>query len=119
MVPLAFRTPSGWCVVEVLTKFGKESSISCNQIVVQDAATGNIASYHFGISSKAKDINAKQMLKKIYNTEFCESGLGLGIEASNNMEDISFEDQKFLKLMDEKSRKVRERFEIYLPLKDR
>ena len=35
------------------------------------------------------------------------------------MEDISFEDQKFLKLMDEKSRKVGEHFEIPLPLKNR
>ena len=59
------------------------------------------------------------MLENMYNTEFCESRLGLGIEASNNMEDTSFEDQKFLKLMDEKSRKVREHFEIPLPLKDR
>ena len=44
---------------------------------------------------------------------------GLGIEAPNNMEDISFEDQNFLKLMDDKSRKVGEHFETPFPLKDR
>ena len=115
----AFRTPLGRCVVGLLTKFGKESSISCNRIVVQDAATGKIASHHFGISSKVKDIDAKQILEKIYNTEFYESRLGFGIEASSNMEDISFEDQKFLKLMDEKLRKVGEHFDIPLPLKNR
>ena len=59
------------------------------------------------------------MLKNMCNTEFCGSRLGLGIEASSNMEDISFEDQKFLKLMDEKSRKVGEHFGIPLPLKNR
>ena len=107
----AFRTPLGWCVDGLLTKIGKESSIPCTQIVVQDAATGKIASHHFGISSKAKDINSKQMLENIYNTEFCESRLGFGIEVSNNMEDFSFEDQKTLKLMDEKSRKVGKHFE--------
>ena len=114
----AFRTPLGWCVDGPLTKIGKESSIPCTQIVVQDAATGKIASHHFGISSKAKDINSKQMLENIYNTEFCESRLGFGIEVSNNMEDFSFEDQKTLKLMDEKSRKVGKHFEIHLPLKN-
>ena len=36
----AFRAPLGQCVVGLLTKFGRESSISCNQTVVQDAATG-------------------------------------------------------------------------------
>ena len=59
------------------------------------------------------------MLEKIYNTEFYESRLGFGIEASSNMEDISFEDQKLLKLMDEKLRKVGEHFDIPLPLKNR
>ena len=44
---------------------------------------------------------------------------GLGIEASSNMEVISFEEQNFLKLMDEKSRKVGEHFEIPFPLKGR
>ena len=34
----AFRTAFGWCIVGLLTKFGKESSISCNRIVVQDPA---------------------------------------------------------------------------------
>ena len=84
--PFAFRTPLRWCVVGLLVKFGRENSISSNRIVVQGAATGKIASYHFGISSKVKDINAKQMLENIYNTEFCESRLELGIEASNSME---------------------------------
>ena len=56
---------------------------------------------------------------RTYTTEFCESRLGFGVGASSNMEGISFEDQKFLKLMDEKSRKVGEHFEIPLPLKNR
>ena len=58
------------------------------------------------------------MLKNIYNTEFCESRLGLGIEASNNMEDTSLEGQKIWKFMNEKLRKVGEHFEMPLPLKD-
>ena len=103
----------------VLTKFGKESLISCNPVAMQDAAIGKTASHHFGISSKVKDINAKQMLENIYNTEFFESRLGLGIEAPSNMEAISFEDQKILKLMHEKKRKVGEHFEMSLSLKEK
>ena len=80
--PFAFGTPLIWCVVGLSTKFGRENSISCNQNVVQDPATRKISSHHFGISSKVKDINAKQMLENIHNTEFCETRPGLGIEAS-------------------------------------
>ena len=90
--PFAFRTTLRWCVVGLLTKVGREMSISCNRFVVQDAATRKIASHHFGISSKVKNINAKQMLENMKNTEFFESRLGLRIEASNSMEDISFAD---------------------------
>ena len=59
--PFAFRTPLGWCVVELLTKLGRESSVSCNWIVVKDPLTRKTAFHHFGMSSKVKDINAKQM----------------------------------------------------------
>ena len=55
---------------------------------------------------------------RIYTTQSFVNQ-GLGTEASSNMEDISFEDQNFLKLMDEKSRKVGEYFEIPFPQKDR
>ena len=59
------------------------------------------------------------MLENIYNIEFCESRLELGIEVSNKIENMSFEDQEFLKLIDEKLKKVGEHFEISLPMKDR
>ena len=73
----------------VLTKLGKESSICGNQIVVHDAAKRNMASHHFGISCKVKDISSRQMLENMYNTEFCESRIKTGIGESNNMKDIS------------------------------
>ena len=118
--PFAFRTPLEWSVVGLLTREswqGKFNLLQSNCCTRCSCKKNSIPS--FGISSKVKDINAKQMLENMYNTEFCESRLRLGIEASNNMEDISFEDQKFLILVDEKLRKVGEHFEIPLPLRDR
>ena len=64
----------------VLTKLGKESSICGNQIVVHDAAKRNMASHHFGISCKVKDISSRQMLENMYNTEFCKSRIKTGLE---------------------------------------
>ena len=69
--PFAFRTPLGWCVIGLLTKLGKESSIPCNQIVVQDAATRKMVPHQFRISSKVEDISAKQMLENMHNRVLC------------------------------------------------
>ena len=64
----------------VLTKFGKESLISCNPVAMQDAAIGKTASHHFGISSKVKDINAKQMLENNTTQSFLNQDLGWGLK---------------------------------------
>ena len=57
-------------MVGVLTKVGKESSISGSLILLQVVATRKMASHHFGLDSNVKDLNAKQMLENMYNTKF-------------------------------------------------
>ena len=60
----------------------------------------NIAPHYFGIPDEIKDVSAKQMLKLIRNTEFSETRLeGVGI-GSANFEEFSYEDKKFLEMMD-------------------
>ena len=103
-------------MVGLLTKVGKESSISGSLILLQVVATRKMASHHFGLASNVKDVNAKQMLENMYNTKFFESRLAMEIEVSSSMKDISFEDPKFLGLMDQKSRKIGEVYKIPLPL---
>ena len=60
----------------------------------------NIAPHYFGIPDEIKDVSAKQMLKLMRNTEFSETRLeGVGI-GSANFEEFSYEDKKFLEMMD-------------------
>ena len=108
-----------WCVVRPLVKDANKGSISCNRIVVQDVTSGKMASHHFGITNEVKDVSAKQMLQRMYNQEFNESKLafmeGIG---KTDIEEISFEDREFLKMMNENSRKVGKHYELPLPLRN-
>ena len=105
--PFAYKSPLGWCVVGPLVKDAKKGFISCNRIVVQDVTSGKMASHHFGTTNELKDVSAKQMLQRMYNQEFNESKLafmeGIG---KTDIEEISFEDREFLRMMNENSRKV-------------
>ena len=66
---------------------------------------------------RLKDVSAKQMLKLMY-TEFCETRLeGVGI-GSANFEEFSYEDKKFLEMMDEITKKVGRHYPLPLPLKN-
>ena len=117
--PFAYKSPFDWCVVRPLVKDAKKGSISCNRIVVQDVTSGKMASHRFGITNEVKDVSAKQMLQRMYNQEFNESKLafmeGIG---KTDIEEISFEDREFLKMMNENSRKVGKHYELPLPLKN-
>ena len=103
-------------MVGVLTKVGKESSISGSLILLQVVATRKMASHHFGLDSNVKDLNAKQMLENMYNTKFFWIKTCDGDWSIQQHGNISFEDPKFLGLMDQKSRKIGGVYKIPLPL---
>ena len=84
----------------------------------EDTVSGNIASHYFGIPDEIKDVNTKQLLKLIYNTEFSETRLeGVAIKSAN-FEELSYEDKKFLEMMDENTKKVGKHYQLPLPLKN-
>ena len=74
--------------------------------------------YHFGVSNKVIDINAKQILTAIYNADFNEEKTGRLGHSLVNTEKIFFEGRKFLKMMDENSAKVGNHYQLPLPLKN-
>ena len=51
----------------------------------------------------------------MYNAGFIEAIIG----TSGNIEEMSYEDQKFLKLMDENARKIGKHYQLPLPFRDK
>ena len=83
-----------------------KKSITCNRVLAKDAVSGNIAPHYFGIPDEIKNFSVKQMLKLMYNTEFSETRLeGVDI-GSANFKEFSYEDKKFLEMMNENTKKV-------------
>ena len=113
--PFAYKTLLGWCVVGPLTKTGISRSISSNGIAVRDAATSKVSRYHFRFTHEVQNVSAKKMLQEMYNADFIETIIG----TSGNIEEMSYEDQKFLKLMDENVRKIGKHYQIPLPFRDK
>ena len=52
-----------------------------------------------------KDARAKQMLKLMYNTEFSEKRPESVNTGSANFEEFSYEEKKFLEMMDKRTQK--------------
>ena len=111
----AYKTFLVWCVVGPLKKTGKSRSISCNDIAVQDAASSKVSPQHFEFIHEVRDVSAKKMLQEMYNADFIEPIIG----TAGNIEEMSYEDQKFLKLMDENARKIGKHYQLPLPFRDK
>ena len=69
--PYAIRTALGWCVVGPI-KAQCHNVVSCNRIAVIKADSGQMADHHFDIEKGCEDIGVKEMLKKMYMTNFNE-----------------------------------------------
>ena len=57
------------------------------------------------------------MLKLMCNTKFSKARLGVGI-GSANFKEFSYENKKFLEMMDENTKKVGKYYQLPLPLKN-
>ena len=67
--PYAYKTILGWCVVGPIVN-EKQDAVSCNRIAIFQAGNGSIAKHHFEVQNKCEEIRIKEMLRKIYMSDF-------------------------------------------------
>ena len=113
----AHRTILGWCVVEPIVD-KKPDAVSCNPIAVLQAENGSIAKHHFQVQNKCEDIGIKEMLRKIYMSDFQDTISEREDSIIGKMSEISNEDRRFLKILDAQTMKVGNHYQIPLPLKN-
>ena len=89
--PYAIRTALSWCVVGPI-KAQFHNVVSCNRIAVIKADSGQMADHHFNIEKGCKDIGVKEILKKMYMTNFNEPCLKDVDPARKELKEISYED---------------------------
>ena len=74
-----------------------ERDVSCHRVSVTETGSNKIVNHHFVIEELVENMGIKQMLQKLYLHEFTEPQLKDDISLSKFKNNISIEDQKFLK----------------------
>ena len=115
--PYAYRTILGWCVVGPIVD-EKPDVVSCNWIVVLQAENGSIAKHHFEVQNKCEDIGIKEMLRKIYMSDFQDTISEQELSIIGKMLEIANEDRRFLKILDAQTTEVGNHYQTTLPLKN-
>ena len=113
------ETVLGWCIVGPIGRSCKGNDvISCNRIAVQDAGTKQISRLHFEIQKEVKDTGVSDMMQIMYQLDFIEPRTKFKDLMTNRLDEISYEDKKFLKIMEDQVVKVGKHHETPLPLRN-
>ena len=78
-----------------------------------------MAEHHFEIEKGCEDIDVKEMLKKMYMTDFNEPCLKDADPVTKGLKEISYEDKRFLKIKQKGILKVGKHHQLPLPLKNK
>ena len=111
--PYAFKTKLGWCIVGPINGTSR-NKIYCNQIGVRQADTNEVGKYIFHAKTLVKETDVKEMLARLYNQEFTESGS----PESKSENGMSVEDMKFMKIMEDGAKIVNKHYQFPLPFRN-
>ena len=112
------ETVLGWCVVRPIGRSCKGDDINCNRIAIQAAGTKQISKHRFKIQKKVKDTGISDMIQRIYQLDFMEPRTKFKDLMTNRLNEISYEDKKFLKIMEDQVVKVGNHYKTPLPLRN-
>ena len=117
--PYVMKTILRWCIVGPISyRNQSEGKISCNRTAVMEAGSNKVSRHYFAVENKLKpDDDVKSMLKKIYEQEFTEPNMRFTSVIGETTGDVSFDDQIFLRIMDQETVQVDNHYEVPLPLK--
>ena len=117
--PYALETVLGWCFVGPIGRSCKrEDIVTCNRIAVQDAGTKQLSRHHFEIQKEVKDRGIIHMMQRMYQLDFIEPRTKFKDPMTNKLDEIFYEDKKFLKIMEDHLVKVGKHYEIPLSLRN-
>ena len=113
------ETVLGCCVAGLIGRscIG-DDVISCNRTAVQEAGTKQISRHHFEIQKEVKDTGINDMMQRMYQLDFIKPRTKFKDPMTNRLDEISYENKKFLKIMEDQVVKVGNHYETPLPLRN-
>ena len=117
--PYTYRTKLGWYIVGPIVNNSCNKSVKCNRRAVKDVISRKFASHHFKIDNRLKrpEIGVKEIFERTFHND-CSEVKQLQLATIGNIEDISKEDKKFLKILETGTKKNGNHFKVPLPFKD-
>ena len=85
---------------------------------MEDHATGKIAKHYFPIPKDVKEDGISDLLKKLYATDFMENQTLPSNGINEKLNEVSAEDIKFLKIMDEGCARPDGHYQLPLPFRN-
>ena len=115
----AYRTKLGWWIVGPIVSKISNKSVKCNYPAAKDVIAGKVALHHFKIDKRLKrsEIGVKEIFKIMFHNDFCEVKQ-LQLNIIGNIEDLSREDKKMLKILETGAKKNGNHYEVPLSFKD-
>ena len=105
----AFKTKLDWCIVGPVNGTSRKE-ICCNPIGVRQADTNEVGKHFFQAKTLVKDTDVKEMLARLYDQEFTESGSPEG-KSENAM---LVEDMKLMEVMEDGAKMANKHYQIPL-----
>ena len=116
--PFAYKTRLGWCVVGPLRQANINLDVKCNRIAINDHPNSR-SRHRFVPSTPIKDLGIVEMLQGMYHHDFFESPNHAPTkpQSAPPNKDLSYNDVKFLRLMDNDVSKEDGHYCLPLPIK--
>ena len=111
--PYTYKTKLGWCILRPIGQKNDNRSLTCNKIAVKEVISNNVASHHFEIQNKIKDVGTEDTFQRMHSQEFNE-GLFPPSKSQGGEISISWEDKRFLSQMDESAKRIGDHYELPL-----
>ncbi len=111
--PYALRSQLGWCLVGTLGSEGGNTTNNqvTSRITTIDAATNNTSKHHFAIQKEVEDTSIKELLIRMYESEFTES--------HSEKQSLSQEDRKFISIMENNCQRIEGHYQLPLPFRNK
>ena len=105
----AFKTKLDWCIVGPVNGISRKE-ICCNPIGVRQADTNEVGKHFFQAKTLVKDTDVKEMLARLYDQEFTESG------SPEGKSEIAMlvEDMKLMEVMEDGAKMANKHYQIPL-----
>ena len=95
-----------------------DKTISCYRIAVTEAREGGTARYHFAIEDECQEVGIQKMLMKLCMQDFVEPKTTKD-EICDALQEVSYEDKKFIKMMNEETVKIGRHYQTPLPFRSK